>query len=649
MATTVTDPLIGRLIDGRYEVVARIARGGMATVYRARDRRLDREVALKLMHPHLAEGTDVAARFRREARAAARLAHPGVVQVFDQGSEGETSYLTMEYVEGTNLRRLLGRAGALSVGVALDVTIAILDALAAAHRAGFVHRDIKPENVLVATNAGAGGVGGIKVADFGLARAATEATAASTGTLLGTVAYLAPEIITDGRADARADVYAVGVLCYELLTGRQPFEGETAIQVAYQHVHEDLPVPSSQAPELPREVDEFVATLTARDPADRPAGAGAALDLALELRRRLDADSLAVRADVPGSDEGPADDATLALADGREGGGTIALPIGAVNPESAGAGPGDTAALPRRRRRWPVLVLLLLLLVAALGAGAWWYFEHGPGAYTTVPEVAGGDAASAASALELAGLRSETERAYSDDVARGRVITTDPSAGTRVLLDAEVTLVLSDGIRMIEMPELTGLDEEGIRSALAEAGWDGEAGALTLASDWSTEVEAGRYLSGGPDPGTSLRHDEALALTLSGGPAPVTIINVEGSSAEEARADLEDTGLVYVEAEEAEFSDDVPAGNVLSQEPAAGSEGHEGDEVTVVLSQGPELFEVPGVFGKRFEAAKEILEEAGFEVERSNALGGLLGLVQSQSVAAGEMKPRDTVIVLTVV
>ncbi|HEY3438988.1 MAG TPA: protein kinase, partial [Actinotalea sp.] len=241
MAATLADPLLGHLIDGRYEVLSRIARGGMATVYLATDRRLDREVALKVMHPHLAEGgsgSEFVARFRREARAAARLTHPGLVSVFDQGVDGETSYLTMEYIDGTNLRRHLGESGALPVAEALKTAEAVLDALAAAHRAGLVHRDVKPENILLAAD------GRIKVADFGLARAVTEVTATTAGTVLGTVAYLAPELVAHGTSDARTDVYAVGVLLHEMLTGAQPFTGATPIQVAYQHVHTDIPAPS---------------------------------------------------------------------------------------------------------------------------------------------------------------------------------------------------------------------------------------------------------------------------------------------------------------------------------------------------------------------------------------------------------------------
>ncbi|MGF0117068.1 protein kinase domain-containing protein [Promicromonospora sp. Marseille-Q5078] len=287
MAITTTDPMLGRLVDGRYEIVARVARGGMATVYRATDRRLDREVAVKVMHPHLADGVDGAAfvsRFRREARAAARLSHPGVVAVYDQGVDGDTSYLAMEYVPGTNLRRELHDSGALTLGRALDVLAQVLAALAAAHRKGLVHRDVKPENVLVVGDGDPASGGRVKVADFGLARAVTEVTTTATGTVLGTVAYLAPEVITSGRCDARTDVYAVGVLAYELVTGTLPYAGETPIQVAFHHVHEDHPAPSDRADWLPAGVDALVASFTARDPQLRPSDAGAALDAVEALR-----------------------------------------------------------------------------------------------------------------------------------------------------------------------------------------------------------------------------------------------------------------------------------------------------------------------------------------------------------------------------
>src|SRR6059058_4689170 len=286
------DPLIGQLVDGRYAVEARIAVGGMATVYLALDRRLEREVALKVMHPHLADDPQFTARFIREARAAARLPFPGVVAVFDQGEDHGLLYLAMEHLVGRTLREVLDELGVLTPGEALDVIEPVLEALAAAHRAGIVHRDMKPENVILTDD------GRVKVADFGLARAATAMTSTS-GVLMGTAAYMAPELIADGVADARGDVYAVGVMIFEMVTGRQPFAGDVPLRVAYRHVHEDVPPPSSLVPRLPEPLDVLVTTATARDPDRRPANAAALLALERGARSRVPAAALAVRPRLP--------------------------------------------------------------------------------------------------------------------------------------------------------------------------------------------------------------------------------------------------------------------------------------------------------------------------------------------------------------
>ena len=285
----VKDPLTGRLVDSRYEIVDLVARGGMATVYRAYDRRLDRVVGLKLMHAHLADSPDFVARFRREARAAARLSNPGVVAVYDQGSLEGVAYLIMEYVEGPNLRDLMA-AGPLSVREALGLTAQILRPLGAAHRAGLVHRDIKPENVLLPAD---GSVA--KVADFGLARAVTEVTQTTTGNVLGTVAYLAPELITAGSSSPCADVFSVGVIIYELLTGEQPFIADSPIQIAFRNVHEDIPPPSALAPDLPADVDELVSAMTRRDPKQRPQHADEALALLRKTAASLSEDQLLIK------------------------------------------------------------------------------------------------------------------------------------------------------------------------------------------------------------------------------------------------------------------------------------------------------------------------------------------------------------------
>ena len=264
---TAVDPLVGRLLDGRYRIESKIARGGMATVYVGRDTKLDRVIALKVMHPHLAQDDDFVRRFIGEAKAAAALSHPNVVAVYDQGADGANVFLAMEYLPGKTLRDLLDERGRLSAREAVDILQPVLSALGAAHRAGLIHRDVKPENVLLTTD------GQIKVADFGLARAESDSKQTKTGVMIGTVAYMAPEQVINGQADARSDVYAAGILLFELITGRQPHRADTPLSVAYKHVNEQVPLPSSLVPGVPQRIDALVASATNRDPARRPSDA----------------------------------------------------------------------------------------------------------------------------------------------------------------------------------------------------------------------------------------------------------------------------------------------------------------------------------------------------------------------------------------
>ncbi|NHT17752.1 Stk1 family PASTA domain-containing Ser/Thr kinase [Cellulomonas sp. IC4_254] len=668
MGATVTDPLVGRLVDGRYEVVQRIARGGMATVYLAVDRRLDRDVALKVMHPHLAEGragADFVARFRREARAAARLTHPGLVGVYDQGVDGDTSYLTMEYVDGVNLRRHLSERGSLSVGEALGVAEQVLDALGAAHRAGLVHRDVKPENVLMATD------GRIKVADFGLARAVTEVTSTTTGTVFGTVAYLSPELVVRGESDARTDVYATGVLLYEMLTGAQPFTGETPIQIAFQHVNNDVPAPSDaeDAAWLPVEVDELVGALAAREPDDRPADAGAALALLRRTRSALDDATLARRVDRepvvslpqatdpeqdadassgatgdPGADEPaePGGATTRIEAPGR----TVALPIGAVTVSGSPA-----AAAGRRRRPWRWVVAAVLLL-GVVGGGTWWYLAVGPGAYTTVPTVSDLAEDEALAALDSAGLGSDVVRAFDDAVPSGDVVSADPGDGERVRKDGTVTLTVSKGVDLVAMPAdpLVGKMQADAEAALTAAGLD--AGYVD-GDHWDDNAAIGAVLAvtdadGNPvEPGQSLKRGSTVLLTLSDGPEPVRIVSVVGATLDEATAQLQALGLVV--APEEAFSDTVEAGRVIAQSPEGGAQGKRTDTVTLQVSKGPETVAMPNLTGKQYAEAAAALEALGLKAERRNILGGLFGTVRDQSVPADQQVAKGTTITLTVV
>ncbi|MCK6209324.1 Stk1 family PASTA domain-containing Ser/Thr kinase [Georgenia sp. EYE_87] len=640
--------MIGHLVDDRYEVTARVARGGMATVYRATDRRLDRTVAVKVMHAHLAESPDFVARFRREAQAAARLAHPGIVSVHDQGLAGEASYLTMEFVEGPNLRTVLRERGALPLGEALALSGQVLDALACAHRAGLVHRDIKPENVLLTLD------GRAKVADFGLARAVTEATAASTGTVLGTVAYLAPEIVTAGRADPRADVYAVGVLLYELVTGRQPFAGEAPIQVAFQHVNGRVPAPSAVVPWLPKEVDELVAALTARELDERPQDGAAALALVRRCTTALDATTLARGAGTgasPARSPRPAGTPTRAAAppsDGhpttateiREPNGTIALPIGAIRREE------PTPAHPARRRRaWPRVLALLLALLLVTGAGALWWFQVGPGATVTTPEVVGLAEDVAVAQVRDAGLEPVVSRTHHDDVEAGRVVSTDPGPGAEVHKDGRVRLSVSLGVLMLTVPDVAGLGTAAATEALEAEGLS--VGGTT--EQYHDSVPAGTVLSSSPAAAEQVPHDTPVDLVVSAGREPVELPDVTGVSREDAAADLESAGLTVGEVTEA-HSDTVPAGAVLAQAPAAGSaQLYRGDSVDLTISLGPELFEVPDVVGRQVGEARSALTAAGFEVAIEEVLGGFFGTVRAQDPEPGAMLPRGSLITLTVV
>lgn len=624
MTTVPRDAIIGRLVDGRYEVLERIARGGMATVYRAIDRRLDRDVAVKVMHPHLAESEDFVSRFRREARAAARLSHPHVVGVFDQGMWEDSFYLTMEYVDGHDLRSELRVDGALSLERALAVTQSVLDALASAHRRGLVHRDIKPENVMVTRD------GVIKVADFGLARAVSEATAASTATVLGTVAYLAPELLTDGRASEPSDVYAVGIMLYEMLTGHQPFTGDVPINVAFQHVNSSVPAPSDHLDWLPVEVDELVGALTARDPSERLQDGDAALAATRRVIATVTGDVLTRRAE---SSE-QAGDATTTGLDVRSPGGTVALPVGEVTE-------GPPAHAARRRRRVLPWLLPLLLVLAAAGGAAWW-FLLGPGSLVPTPPVVGMTESDATSTLEANDLGVLVERANHDDVPAGEVISTEPGPGEPIVRGGDVTLLVSEGVLMLLLPTVEGIPLEDAEDALDVAGFP----APDIAESYHPTVPAGTVISAPETAGTSLPHTTVVQLLVSLGREPVTAPDVSGSAEEDAVAALEEAGLVVERAEE--YSNDVPLGAVVSQDPGPG-QLFRGDTVTITVSLGRPFATVPSVFGMGRAQAVDTLEDAGFAVEVETLWGGSLGVVRFQDPAGGQDARLGSTVTITVV
>ncbi|WP_299531018.1 Stk1 family PASTA domain-containing Ser/Thr kinase [uncultured Streptomyces sp.] len=637
MDTTLQDPLVGRLLDGRYRVEARIAVGGMATVYRAVDTRLDRVLALKVMHPALAADAAFVERFIREAKSVARLSHPNVVAVFDQGAQGAYVYLAMEYVAGCTLRDVLRERGALRPRAALDILEPVLAALGAAHLAGFVHRDMKPENVLI------GDDGRVKVADFGLVRAVGTATD-TTGSLLGTVSYLAPEQIENGSVDPRADVYACGVMLYEMLTGAKPHTGENAAQVIYRHLHQDVPAPSALVPGLPVALDSLVAGATARDAELRPRDAVGLLALTREARAeltdaQLDAEPPLSRPDTSGR----AGDRTSVLPRPHGDGVGTTHRTSRLEMTAPPSGPGPAAvrrgAAFRGPRRGLYSVVTALLLVLGVGTGVW-YINSGQ--FTHVPSLLGQTQRAAEQRIEDAGLGLEgVDRKYSDTVERGSVMDSDPASGDRVRKNGAVRLVVSRGPEIVRVPDVGGVTLAEARKALKEAGLS--PGMVTR--EFSEDIGRGEVIRTDPEAGTDRHPDSAVALVVSKG-APVDVPDVTGLSADEATAALESEGL-KARVRPARVHSAEPAGAVAKQSPGSGAEAEEGTTIELTLSEGPRMIEVPDVTGKDVDEARALLEDAGFEVEVDRPFLSFTDTVAEQSVAAGERAVEGSTLTLT--
>jgi eukaryotic-like serine/threonine-protein kinase len=593
------------LLDARYRLGPAIARGGMSTVYRGVDTRLDRPVAIKIMDPQLAADPAFRARFEREARSAARIDHPAVVDVHDQGDaegvDGPVMFLVMELVEGGTLRDVLRARGAIGVPAAVAVLEPVLAGLAEAHRLGLVHRDIKPENVLIS------GHGEVKVADFGLVTASAQAGVSHAGMILGTVAYLSPEQVATGTADARSDVYAAGVLLYELLVGEPPYTGDTAISVAYRHVNCDVPPPSAIAGDVPPELDELVCRATRRDPAGRPADAAALLDELHRLAQQLEiprvdvpvpppqpgSEAPTVPAEHPTARAGTVAAAAGMSANGQVGpGGTRTLQRPAEPPTPA-PGPAPHLLARRRSRRifagWVAVVVLLAVLVATV---AWWL---GSGRWTAMPAVVGLPEATAQQLLTEADLVVTTTRGDGGGAKAGVVTASDQSTGTRLLRGSRVTLTVSSGRPTV--PNIPAGTSRGDAEQILKAA--------------------------GLDPDTN--------------------------------------------RDDAEYSSSVDDGAVIRTEPGAGTEVDRGATVRLVLSRGPESDEnsdgddsqvrVPFVIGKDFDDARDELVELGLDVERESrsGLGGrfpgglgnrLRDQVLQQSHGPGSMVDHGTTITL---
>ena len=663
-----SDPLVGHLLDGRYEILRKLARGGMATVDLATDRRLTRTVAVKVMHDNLGSDQDFASRFDREARAAARLSHPNVVSVFDQGNDNGRPYMVMEYVEGSTLRNLIAREAPMEPQRALDLLIPVVAAVAAAHEAGIIHRDLKPENVLISNR------GQIKVADFGLARAVTAHTATANGMLIGTVSYIAPELVTHGHADTRCDVYALGVMLFEMLTGRKPHTGDTPIQVAYSHVHNEITLPSISAPAqwrdtrsaVPPYLDALVVSAAARQPVDRPADAKVLLDhlraardaighgvmddrqLTARMREtRLD-DSNQVTEVVPALSGAGAQiqrTATLRF--------TPSTPISPNHPGAADGMPyyddlpqgvPSAAAGPlqqrqaRKRRRGGISLVLLLLLTTVLGAGAWYLLA---GQFTTTPDFGNLTRTEAAALAAKNGLQLAWAEDFSETVPVGQVLRTDPGEGDRVRRGGTVTAFLSKGPERYPVPSLVNRTPEDATRALEEANL--KAGKQVDVYDET--IALGRVVSGSIEAGKPVKPGTVVNLNVSKGVPPVKIVSFANKPFTEAETYYTAAGLVVKRAED-KFDQKIIAGNVISSDPKSGSLVR-GKTITFTVSKGPEMATVPNVRLMTVEQARKAMKDAGFKVKVVDT-GGIFHRVAYSDPGDGQLAPKGSTVTLYV-
>ncbi|HVV08701.1 Stk1 family PASTA domain-containing Ser/Thr kinase [Amycolatopsis sp.] len=651
--TTTDTGLAGTLLERRYRVDTPIARGGMSSVYRGADTRLDRPVAIKIMDPRFADDRSFVERFEREAKSAARLHHPNVVTVHDQGVDGDHVFLVMELVDGGTLRDLLDDRGALDAALALSVTEQMLSALAAAHAAGLVHRDVKPENVLIGRT-GTPPTGVVKVADFGLVRAVASSGTTSSSIILGTVAYLAPEQVTTGLAGERGDVYSAGIVLYEMLTGRVPYTGDTAISVAYRHVNDDVPAPSAVNPQVPAALDDLVLRATRRDPEARPADAGAFLRELREIRASLGLGPVAIPV-PPGKDDrvpdvektvpafapvggtspvsGPRGTRALLRPEATRATGFGQLPP-PVPPPAASAEP---SAHSDRNRRITLWAIAAVVLVALLGGGFWWLTSGQQASRTAaVPAVAGMDQATATDTLRANGFTAKVTQQRSNTVAAGLAVRTDPAGGSSALKGSEVTLVISSGKPTVpDISSDTSVQQAETAIIAAELVPAHDANA----DQYSSTVPSGNVISVNPQPGTQLDVNGTVTIIASKGPAPQPVPDVSGMSHDQAFQTLQAAGFQPFDAG-TEFSDKVTAGNVTRTDPEAGSEP-EGSALRVGVYVSNAV-QVPSVIGQSIQDAVQTLEAAGLQVEGKGKNNHGFGIVIQTDPDAGKLVKKGS-------
>ena len=628
--------LTGELIDNRYLLKRQIASGGMATIYAGIDTRLDRPVAVKVMHAHLANDEAFVSRFIKEAKATAALSHPNIVSIQDQGwNEGgpPAVFLVMELVEGSTLRDFLNENGPMSVEQTIQFITPVLSALAAAHLIGIIHRDVKPENILISKD------GRIKVADFGLARNMTMAQTmtAESSVVLGSVSYLSPEQVQRGIADARSDVYAIGIVLFEMLLGKKPYDGETPIQIAYRHVNDRIPNVKEFKSDIPEMIADLIFQATAPNPDQRPKDAEQLLSKVRDIQAKLDPKrrQMSLELDLPpllpkiskrskvsiGSAFGGLKEKTTQLISTK--------PINVTKAEDSVR--TKKRKVSRRVKRNRIIALLILLGVIFGG-----YQLLGVGKIS-VPSLVGMSQSEAKEALSNIGLLSEVEEeVFSEDIAQGKVISSSPGGGGRISPAGTVGLVLSKGQERIEIPVISNLTPDVATQKMSALG-------LTIGDInevFEMKVESGFVIGTDPKSGEKVKRNSVVNIVVSKGVEKIALISYVGKGGDEALSELTNSGfdvkVVY------KFSDKVFKGQVVSQSPEISDAIGLGSKIVLVLSKGPEFVFVPNVLGKNKNDASLDLENLGLKVVTKGT-----GKVNNISPAIGTKVKQGAVITLT--
>lgn len=628
--------LTGELIDNRYLLKRQIASGGMATIYAGIDTRLDRSVAVKIMHAHLANDEAFVSRFIKEAKATAALSHPNIVSIQDQGwNEGgpPAVFLVMELVEGSTLRDLLHQSGSFSTDQAMRFITPILSALAAAHQLGIIHRDIKPENILISND------GRIKVADFGLARntSLAQTMTAESSVVLGSVSYLSPEQVQRGIADARSDVYAIGILLFEMLLGRKPYDGETPIQIAYRHVNDRIPNVKEFKPEIPDEIADLIFQATAPNPDQRPKDAEQLLNQIRDIQAKLDPKrrQMSLELDLPPVTPKVSKKPKVSI--GSAFGGLKEKTNQLISSNSTNLAKQEDSVGTKKRKvskrvKRNRIIALLILLTMIFGG----YQLLGVGKIS-VPSLVGMNQAEATKVLSELGLTAEVaEEIFSEDIAKGKIISTSPGGGGRVSPAGKVGLVISKGQERIEIPSVTNLTPDLATQKIAELG-------LTIGDvneAFDMKIPAGFVIGTDPKSGDKVKRNSVVNIVVSKGVEKVSLISYVGKGGDEALSELTNKGfdvnVVY------KFSDRVFKGLVISQTPESSDSIGLGSKVELVLSKGPEFVFVPNVLGKSKNDASLDLENLGLKVVTRGS-----GKVNNISPAIGTKVKQGAVITLT--